>query len=50
MSKRRKFSAEFKRGINGDALDEGPATGRGPAQVMWDAHASVSSACFLLSH
>lgn len=36
--------------IDRDSLDEGLAAGGRPAQVMWDAHASVSSACFLPSN
>ncbi|UKA43087.1 hypothetical protein JOA57_12720 [Xanthomonas campestris pv. campestris] len=36
--------------IDGHTLDERPATGGRPAQMMRDAHASVSSACFLPSN
>lgn len=36
--------------INGHTLDELPAAGGRPAQMMRDAHASVSSACFLPSN
>ncbi|QSQ40162.1 hypothetical protein ISN35_16735 [Xanthomonas translucens pv. undulosa] len=36
--------------IDGHTLNERPAAGGRPAQMMRNAHASVSSACFLLSN
>lgn len=36
--------------IDRDSLDERAAAGGRPAHMMRDAHASVSSACFLLSN
>jgi len=32
--------------VNGNTLDEWPATGLGPTQMVRDAHAIVASACF----